>query len=120
MGTITVERWSEGRTGEYIGRGMPTLGIPESPLANLYRVGKDGSRDDVIMMFQSDLRLLLQRAEDGMDLSEAQQERIAELERLTELAREGDLVLLCWCAPKACHGDVIREIIMERLAGGAG
>jgi len=28
------------------------------------------------------------------------------------LSRQGDVRLLCWCAPhKACHGAVIREVV---------
>jgi predicted dehydrogenase len=34
-----------------------------------------------------------------------------EMQRLVDLARKGDLDLVCWCAPKACHGDVIKRAI---------
>ncbi len=35
----------------------------------------------------------------------------AELTRLAESARRGDLTLLCWCAPKPCHGDIVKRAI---------
>lgn len=40
---------------------------------------------------------------------------IDELKRLKRIAiKKGELKLGCWCAPKACHGDVIKEIL-ERV-----
>jgi hypothetical protein len=41
---------------------------------------------------------------------------LVELERLVSLARSGDLVLVCVCAPLACHGDVVRDAILFILA----
>ena len=39
----------------------------------------------------------------------------AELLRLVELSKKGDLVLVCWCKPLACHGDVIKDAV-EKIA----
>ena len=39
---------------------------------------------------------------------------------LVRAARQGDLVLICWCAPKRCHADVIREEIERRAAAEEG
>ncbi|MAF12308.1 hypothetical protein CMK11_17820 [Candidatus Poribacteria bacterium] len=39
-------------------------------------------------------------------------ERVAEL--LAELRETGELTLACWCAPKACHADVISEYLLTR------
>jgi len=30
---------------------------------------------------------------------------------LAEQARKGELILICWCAPKPCHGDIIKDFI---------
>lgn len=38
------------------------------------------------------------------------------LDALVELARKHDVVLGCFCAPRACHGDVIKEYIDRKLA----
>lgn len=38
-----------------------------------------------------------------------------ELNRIYKMAKKGDVNLICYCAPKACHGDVIKEIIEEKL-----
>jgi hypothetical protein len=34
-------------------------------------------------------------------------EFMAELERVEQLARAEPVTLLCWCAPKACHCDIL-------------
>ncbi|MBT3271223.1 DUF4326 domain-containing protein, partial [Candidatus Poribacteria bacterium] len=39
-------------------------------------------------------------------------DRVAEL--LTELRENGELTMACWCAPKACHADVISEYLLTR------
>ena len=40
---------------------------------------------------------------------------IDELNRLYLIAKKGDLNLGCWCAPHACHGDVIKELLESKL-----
>lgn len=30
---------------------------------------------------------------------------------LAEITREKDLILVCWCSPNLCHGDVIKNCI---------
>lgn len=38
-----------------------------------------------------------------------------ELNRIYKLAKEGDVNLVCFCSPKLCHGDVIKEILESKL-----
>ena len=40
----------------------------------------------------------------------------AEIQRLVALAQQGDLVLVCWCAPEPCHGDVIQRVVEHLVA----
>lgn len=40
---------------------------------------------------------------------------LQELTNLIQKAREGDLLLVCYCAPKPCHGDVIKKLIERQL-----
>ena len=28
---------------------------------------------------------------------------------------DGELNLICWCSPKRCHGDVIKEFLTRRF-----
>ena len=32
-------------------------------------------------------------------------------------AKCGDVYLVCFCAPKSCHGDIIKKIVDEKLFG---
>ncbi len=38
-----------------------------------------------------------------------------ELDRIVRLAKEGDVALGCWCAPKACHGSVVAKYAEQRI-----
>src|ERR1700676_2847348 len=92
--------------GEYVGRRMKDY--PGSPLANPYYIGIDGARGEVIAKYRA-------WAATWPEWSRAS----AELRRLVEIHRErGSLTLLCWCAPKPCHADVIAEMILARCDDG--
>jgi len=87
--------------GEYVGRTMP--GRVGSVLANQFKIGKDGDRDQVIEKYRAWLRVMYKHGG---------RERI-ELERLAAMHKRGeDIVLVCWCAPLRCHAEVIRDAIM--------
>ena len=60
------------------------IGRP-SKWGNPYKIGRDGTREEVIEKYREYIQ--------GKDLSEL---------------RGKDIV--CWCAPKACHGDVLLEL----------
>lgn len=38
-----------------------------------------------------------------------------ELNRIYKLALKGNVNLICFCKPKDCHGDIIKEIIESKL-----
>lgn len=67
-------------TAVYIGRG--------SPYGNPFKIGENGTREDVIALFEEYLM-------GSPDL----------LRRVKEELRDKDLV--CFCKPAGCHGDVI-------------
>ena len=75
----------------YIGRHNPTYGLAQSKFANPYKIGKDGTREEVIELYR-------QYIEDNMQLFYAAR---------TELK---DKILGCWCKPEPCHGDILVEI----------
>ena len=94
-----ADRTVDSLTGTYIGR--------PSPLGNPFIIGKDGDRTEVISKYKRWLLLQLARPSKAKD----------ELNRLIELYNERkELVLICWCAPAPCHGDVIREFILAYTA----
>jgi hypothetical protein len=76
----------------YIGRANPRRRLRQSPYANPFKVGKDGTREEVIEKYREWLL--------------AQPELVARAE--SELKGK---VLGCWCRPEACHGDVLAEIV---------
>jgi hypothetical protein len=77
----------------YIGRAMP--GFAASTFRNIYRSGKDGTRSEVIAAYRA---YIIKRLEKEPLLR-------AELEKMRG-KRIG-----CWCKPRACHGDVLVEIL---------
>ena len=74
----------------YIGRANPRNGLKASVWANPFKIGRDGTRVEVIAKYRA---YLLTRS----DL----------LNRLGELRGKR---LACWCAPEPCHGDVLVEL----------
>lgn len=81
----------------YIGRANPRYGLPESIWHNPFRVGPEGSREEILQKYEHYVR-------SRPDL----------MSRLPEL--EGKR-LACWCAPKACHGDVLLKLLEEKKQG---
>lgn len=92
---------------EYIGRGSP-LGNPYSHLDSSKAVIKVDTREDAIEAYRGWLTTQIQ---------EGNPEVITELDRLAGIALDkGKLVLRCYCAPKPCHGDVIKQVLLEAIA----
>lgn len=84
--------------GVYIGR--------PSPLGNPFKIGEYGTRREVIARYrewlwrQINLRGVVYR----------------ELQRLAAIAKQSDLVLICWCKEQGreigCHGDILKSAVM--------
>ena len=64
-----------------------------SKWGNPYKIGKDGTREEVIAKYR---RMITDPINDVYDLEEL---------------RGRDLV--CWCAPLPCHADVLLELANE-------
>ena len=93
---ITVTNKRDNPTGEYIGR--------PSPLGNPFIIGEHGKRKEVILHYHIWLTELWN--------NEHHHPALTELHRLAKIERdEGNLNLICWCAPQACHGDIIKDFI---------
>lgn len=80
-------------------RGIPTdavyVGRP-SKWGNPFQIGKDGSREEVIHKFRMYLKLPAHKH--------------LQDDAKRELCGKD---LVCWCAPKPCHADVLMEIANE-------
>jgi hypothetical protein len=81
----------------YIGREMRRYGLKESKWKNPYKIGRDGTRDEVIAKYEHRVR--------------SRPELVAALPELR------GKVLGCWCAPEPCHGDVLLELVQRAGAG---
>lgn len=105
--TITVVNQHQvGKEGEYIGRPSP-LGNPYSHLKGHPEHLKVEDRETAIACYQQWIQSHLRTGTPRI---------VAELDRLAGIAlRTGSLTLRCWCAPKACHGDVIKELILTAI-----
>lgn len=96
---ITIVNKHHGKYGEYIGRG--------SPLGNPYVIGKDGSREQVIAKYRVWLNEQIMRKNPVV---------LDELNRLGNKAiDEKGLALQCFCYPKPCHGEVIKEKLVKAM-----
>lgn len=101
MNEIRVVHINKSRkTAQYLGRAMPARGLPGSPLANPFRLSDESQRDAVITQYQQWFEQKLTSNDSAVR---------AEFERLYQLAIENDLELACWCAPKRCHCDVVKD-----------
>ena len=109
--TITVHNARkpipEGYTPIYVGRKTtyrPEFGADFNILGNPYTL-RQGTRDEVIALYRQWLPLRL-----NADTPQARA-----LQDLADRVRTGEkLLLICWCAPLACHADVIKAEV-ERL-----
>lgn len=96
-----LKEWVSDEKNVYIGRAgivfidkcrFPTQ---SSNFANPYKIGKDGSRTDAINKYK---KYITEKLESDLSLQK-------------ELLSLKGKNLGCWCAPEACHGDVLLEMI---------
>lgn len=84
--------------GEYIGR--------PSPLGNPFYMTNEAMRDKVCDQYQE----WFDRKVEAND-----PKVMAELNRLLELGKQGPVKLICFCAPKRCHGDTIARFLNGKI-----
>lgn len=83
--------------GWYIGR--------PSPLGNPFPVDSKNSRAKAIDQYRE---WLIEKLKTVNPTSKA-------FNVLLDCYRtDGNITLICWCAPLQCHGEVIRDLILER------
>lgn len=75
----------------YIGRANRRRGLQASKWANPFRIGRDGTREEVIAKYREYI--------------------IREPELLSALPELRGKILACWCRPARCHGDVLLELL---------
>lgn len=86
---------SHSGTTVYIGR--PTI------LGNPFPLNGEASRKRVIEQYELWLK---------EQINYGNRKVIDDLKRLKSIHEEGELNLQCFCAPRPCHGDVIKKAIL--------
>lgn len=81
------------------------IGRP-SPLGNPYAISQDGTREEVIEMYRTWFYEQLENPD-----NESFHRALANIK--TKLKKGHRVKLECFCAPKPCHGDVIREYFIN-------
>jgi hypothetical protein len=90
----------------YIGRGSP-VGNQYSHLDNTKALYKVNTREEAVEKYEIQLK---------MDIAARRVEVVNFLNEIYLKLKAGEEVnLICYCAPKMCHGDVIRKIILSKL-----
>jgi hypothetical protein len=102
---ITVVNKHHKHSGEYIGRGSP-LGNPYSHMDGTTAQFKTATRAEAVAKYGIWLHTQIES-----------NNRVVcnELNRLVDLAQQGELRLQCFCAPLKCHGDVIKQVLLEAM-----
>lgn len=84
----------------YLGRN--SYGQKGSVLQNKFKIGRDGSRSEVVEKYRKWLWVEFNKKEEVYE----------ELVRIGNLVKEGkDVELVCWCKPLDCHGDVVKSCV---------
>ena len=96
MSIVLGKKWDAG--AQYIGRG--------SPLGNPFVMKSEADRDAVCDQYQAWFDRKVKNGDERV---------MNELRRLYRLAKKGDLVLGCFCAPKRCHGETIKAFLEAHL-----
>lgn len=85
----------------YVGRGSP-LGNP-----NAVKPHGPHTREEAILLYEQHLREHVRKRTPSV---------VRELNRIYAHAKANEeTLLLCFCAPHACHADVIKRLIEEKL-----
>ncbi|MGH1461249.1 MAG: DUF4326 domain-containing protein [Neptuniibacter sp.] len=92
-----VNKYKHGNIGIYIGRG--------SPFGNPYKMAGEASRDQVCDQYEGYFKKKVE-TDPGFKI---------QLDVLVAKARKEDVRLVCFCAPKRCHGETIKRYIEYQL-----
>ena len=96
-----LKEWMEDDNNVYIGRAgvvfIDNVRFPKnaSPFCNTFKVGKDGTREEVILKYKEYIVTKLKNEDSLKD----------------ELIKMKGKKLGCWCYPESCHGNILLELI---------
>lgn len=94
--------------GIYIGRPSP-LGNPFSHLPDTLGAFRVASREEAVERYRDWLLTQLKGNTEACKV----------FWNLVQFYKDfGELTLVCWCVPKKCHGEIIKELIEKAANGG--
>lgn len=91
----------------YIGRANRYFNLKESPLHNPFKVSKTVSRSQAIALYKQHIWKSIKAMRDGLPLDPI----VIELINIARVEKDIEVILVCYCKPLACHGDVILAAI---------
>jgi len=105
ISVVNKKSWksiSENQVEFYIGR--------PSPFGNPYVIGKDGDRNEVILKYYKEFFV-------PMWQNDVYFKSLIYIIASIAAIPGNQIVLVCWCAPEPCHGDIIKKCINYLLEG---
>lgn len=98
---LNLQEWMDDEQNVYIGRSnvvfIEGIRFPKhaSPFANPYKIGKDGTREEVLEKYKKYIINKIKHDEKFKD----------------SLLKLKGKTLGCWCNPEPCHGDILLKLI---------
>lgn len=91
----------------YVGRGS-VLGNPytSKDLATSKAIYEVNSKEEAIRSYREYL---------SVNITSGDNHICDELNRIYTMALKGNVNLVCYCKPKDCHGDIIKDIVNAKL-----
>jgi len=91
----------------YVGRGS-TLGNPytSKDLSKSKAIHQVSNKEEAIRSYREYL---------SVNISTGNNVICDELNRIYMMALKGNVNLVCYCKPKNCHGDIIKDIVTAKL-----
>lgn len=91
----------------YIGRGS-VLGNPYTSIKNRETLAEYtvDSRAESIECYRNYLNDCIEKREEGVCNT---------LNQIYNLAVKGEVCLSCYCSPRSCHGDIIKQVIESKI-----
>ena len=111
MNAITVVNVKHAAPGSFVycGRYNSTYKLQASPLANPFKLSREGCRSTLLTLYRA--WLYRHRSDKAI---------VAEISRLAAMLERGDVALGCWCKQPnrevACHCDVIADFVRRECA----
>ena len=78
-----------------------------SPLGNPFFMKNENQRDDVCDAYEQYFNMLIKDQSGAF---------YGELNRIISIAKTQDVRLMCWCSPKRCHSETIKNYIEKEIS----